>query len=89
MIQARDILNIPVPEVLAWSGNASNPVGSEFIIMEDLEAAGAKQLAYAWEYELELPAKIRIAKDFVDIQARLLSTTFTQYVGPMLSRLGS
>ncbi|CAK1360160.1 Altered inheritance of mitochondria protein 9, mitochondrial [Cercospora beticola] len=79
MAFARDILNIPVPEVLAWSGNARNPVGSEFIIMEDLEAAGAKQLAYAWDYELKLPAKIRIAKDFVDIQARLLSTTFKHY----------
>jgi hypothetical protein len=41
----RTILNIPVPQVLAWSATDQNPVQAEYIIME--EASGS-QLHKVW-----------------------------------------
>ncbi|KAL1962037.1 hypothetical protein VTN77DRAFT_623 [Rasamsonia byssochlamydoides] len=37
---ARSVLEIPTPQVYAWSAHANNSVGSEYIVME--EAPGTK-----------------------------------------------
>lgn len=75
IFQARNVLKIPVPEVLAWSGEANNPVGSEYILMED---ASGIALHEVWE-KLELEDKIRIVDDIVAIEKKLLSISFTLY----------
>jgi hypothetical protein len=38
--------SLPVPEIFAWSSDASNPVGAEYIIME--KARGV-QLFKVWD----------------------------------------
>jgi hypothetical protein len=74
--QARTVLDIPVPKVLSWSGEAENPVGSEYILME--EAAGT-QLSKIW-LEMELRDKFKIVDDIVAIEKKLLSASFTRVV---------
>lgn len=73
ILEARTILKIPVPGVLAWSGNVNNPVESEYILME--EASGTP-LWEVWD-GLELDNKLRIVDDIVGIEKKLLSVSFT------------
>lgn len=77
---ARDILNIPVPKVLAWSATDQNPVQAEYIIME--EARGS-QLHEVWK-DLPLRKKVNIIHEFVEIERKLLSVSFDKY-GPACS----
>jgi len=69
---ARTVLNIPVPQVFAWSANEQNSVQTEYIIME--EARGS-QLHEVWD-ELPLRKKVDIIRDIVDIERKLLSVSF-------------
>jgi hypothetical protein len=68
----RTILNIPVPQVLAWSATDQNPVQAEYIIME--EARGS-QLHEVWK-DLPLRKKTDIIREFVEIEKKLLSVSF-------------
>jgi hypothetical protein len=77
--QARSVLEIPVPKVLSWSGEAKNPVGSEYILME--EATG-NQLGEIWD-EMELHDKLKIVDDVVAIERKFLSLSFTRSVPPI------
>ncbi|RAL14078.1 aminoglycoside phosphotransferase family protein [Aspergillus homomorphus CBS 101889] len=70
---------VPVPKVYDWSATANNPVGSEYIIME--EVAGT-QLDQVWK-ELTPDSKLAIMKEIVSIELRLSSISFSQYV-PLL-----
>ncbi|KKY20022.1 putative phosphotransferase enzyme family protein [Phaeomoniella chlamydospora] len=72
---ASTILEIPVPTVLAWSGDLENPVGSEYILME--EASGS-HLSEVWE-ELEIHAKAEVVEELVGIEKKLLSLSFSRY----------
>ena len=81
-MQARTILKIPVPKVLAWNGEANNPVESEYILME--EANGAP-LCEIWD-GLELHDKLKIVDNIVDIEKKLLSISFTLLDLPMNKR---
>ncbi|EEQ33627.1 Phosphotransferase enzyme [Microsporum canis] len=72
---ARTVLQIPVPRVHAWSARVDNPVGAEYIIME--EASGAK-LEDVWD-DLSLEDRIAIMKDLVSIESKLLSVSFSRY----------
>ena len=76
IFQARSILKIPVPEVLAWCGKVNNPVGSEYILMR--EATGTA-LHKVWD-ELELEDKVNIVNEVVAIEKKLLSISFTLLV---------
>jgi hypothetical protein len=69
---ARTILNIPTPQVLAWSATDQNPVQAEYIIME--EARGSP-LYEAW-HGLSLRKKADIIREFVDVERKLLSISF-------------
>lgn len=73
---ARTILNLPVPKVLAWNSTDQNPVGAEYIIME--EAKGC-QLHDVWK-NLQLRAKCDIIQKIVDVERKLLSVSFNKYV---------
>ncbi|PKX96841.1 uncharacterized protein P174DRAFT_428356 [Aspergillus novofumigatus IBT 16806] len=72
---ARTVLGIPVPKVLAWSGKADNPVGSEYILME--EATG-RQLGEIWD-DLKLADTSKIVEDIIAIEKKLLPLSFTRY----------
>jgi hypothetical protein len=76
--QARTVLEIPVPKVLSWSGEAENPVESEYILMEEVTG---DQLGEAWD-ELELPDKLKIVDDIVKFERKFLSLSFTRSVLP-------
>ena len=69
---ARAILDLPVPQVLAWSATDQNPVQAEYIIME--EARGS-QLHEVWE-GLSLRKKADILREFVELERRMLSVSF-------------
>jgi hypothetical protein len=69
---ARTVLNIPVPQVLAWSATDQNPVQAEYIIME--EARGSR-LHEVWQ-DLPLRKKSDIIREFVEIEKKLLSVSF-------------
>ncbi|PLN86156.1 kinase-like domain-containing protein [Aspergillus taichungensis] len=72
---ARSVLEIPVPQVHAWSADVNNPVGSEYIIME--EAAGVK-LADIWD-DLSLEQRITIMEDLVILEKKMISVSFNSY----------
>ncbi|KAF9894411.1 Phosphotransferase enzyme [Aspergillus nanangensis] len=72
---ARDVLQIPVPRILGWSASPDNPVGSEYIFME--EATGT-QLAIQWD-GLNPDAKLAIMREVVAIETKLLSVSFSHY----------
>ncbi|UPX16985.1 uncharacterized protein EKO05_0007364 [Ascochyta rabiei] len=72
---ARTVLEIPVPKVLSWSGEAENPVESEYILME--EATG-NQLGEIWD-EMELHDKLKVVDDIVAFERKFSSISFTRY----------
>ncbi|DAA74701.1 TPA_exp: Uncharacterized protein A8136_3017 [Trichophyton benhamiae CBS 112371] len=72
---ARTVLQIPVPQVYAWSPHVDNPVGAEYIIME--EAVGTK-LEDVW-HDLSLEDRLKIVEDLVSIESKLLSVSFSRY----------
>ncbi|KZF23034.1 phosphotransferase family protein [Xylona heveae TC161] len=72
---ARSVLEIPTPKVYAWNADKNNPVGSEYIIME--EARGT-QLDDIWN-DLSLEERIVIMKDLVSIEKKMLSVSFNRY----------
>lgn len=72
--QARTVLEIPVPEVYAWCTDRLNPVGSEYILMQ--EAPGVK-LENVWE-SLPLKKKVEIMKELVSIEKKMLSAPLSR-----------
>lgn len=63
MDYARSILEIPVPEVLAWSSRASStPVGCEFIIMEHLNGLTLSKRAQVFQSGELSPCVDAVAK---------------------------
>ena len=74
-MQARSILDIPVPKVLAYCATADNPVESEYIIME--EARGT-QLSEVWE-TMDLKDQLAIVTELVTIDQKFLSTPLNKY----------
>ncbi|KAK2763871.1 Phosphotransferase enzyme [Arachnomyces sp. PD_36] len=72
---ARTVLRIPVPRVHQWNANANNPVGSEYIIME--EATGT-QLESVWD-DLTPDSKLKVMREIVSVETKLLSLSFSHY----------
>ncbi|KAL1878481.1 hypothetical protein Plec18167_004555 [Paecilomyces lecythidis] len=59
----RNVLHVPVPEILVYSTDATNPVGAEYIILERLQGdslaspAARRELAWISEYAKPQPRK--------------------------------
>lgn len=68
-LQARSVLGIPIPKVLGYSVDATNSVGSEYILME--EAKGV-QLASVWN-DMEIDDQAKIVKSIIEIDAKFLA----------------
>ncbi|KAM5441111.1 hypothetical protein MferCBS31731_003899 [Microsporum ferrugineum] len=75
MDYSREIIGLPVPRVLTWNCDSSNPVESEYIIMEK---AKGNALSEIW-YQLPRPKKFEYIKQVVQIESKLLSVTFPEY----------
>ncbi|RMY81047.1 hypothetical protein D0861_08431 [Hortaea werneckii] len=71
----RNVLDIPVPKVIAWDGETANAAGCELILMEE---ARGKQLGVIWA-EMELDEKFKIVEEVVAVQKKLQSVTFSRY----------
>jgi hypothetical protein len=70
------VLEIPVLNFLSWSGEAGNPVESEYILMEE---ANGVQLAEVWD-EIELYNKLKIVDNIVAIENKFMSRSCARAV---------
>ena len=75
LVQGRTVLEIPVPKVLAWSGAVDNPVGSEYMLVE--EARGTR-LRVVWG-DMEFTNVVKVIEDITTIQSKFSSVEFTWY----------
>jgi len=79
--KVRNVLDAPVPRVLAWSSKASeNAVGAEYIIME--QVAGV-QLSQVW-HKIRIQDKFEIVKAISRISKILVFYFFHQNWEPLL-----
>jgi hypothetical protein len=62
--------NMPIPNVLAWSDDARNPVGCEYIIMDYAEGTALRQLWFQLGCAVQIKCIVSIADKIVDM-ARL------------------
>ncbi|GMG43378.1 unnamed protein product [Aspergillus oryzae var. brunneus] len=71
----RNVLDIPVPKVLAWSSpsSESNPVGAAYILMERVNG---RQLSEVWA-TLSEKQRFGLVKSLVEIERKLVNTIFT------------
>ena len=66
---------IPVPKVLAWSADPSNPVGVEYIIME--KAPGI-QLFKVWD-DITQADRLKLIKSLTKLENQLSTIRFPAY----------
>lgn len=67
-----DVLEIPIPRILAWSADSNNSVGAEYIIEEK---AMGERLGGLW-YQWPMDSKLGIISEIVLIEQRLASFAF-------------
>ena len=72
----RNVLNLPVPRVYAWSSHASeNPLRAEYILMEKQTGV---VLTDVWD-TMKGKEKVHILDQVVDIERRLGATKFSKF----------
>ncbi|EFE35563.1 uncharacterized protein ARB_05606 [Trichophyton benhamiae CBS 112371] len=74
-----NILDIPVPKVLAWSSPALRPnaVGAEFILMDKVKGV---QLSEVWN-DMSERQRFNLVKNVVEIEKRLVDIPLSGYGG--------
>ncbi|KAF4538094.1 uncharacterized protein LTHEOB_11042 [Lasiodiplodia theobromae] len=75
MQYVHDHTEVPVPKLLTWSADASNPVGAEYVIME--KAAGCR-LSKKWA-EMDLEIKFKFIANLAELEAKLAGVDFPAY----------
>jgi hypothetical protein len=81
--RARNILDIPVPKVLAWHSHAhQNPVGAEYIIMEEVPGV---ELEHVWP-DMSIQDIFAVVKSIAGFQKACTSVAFTKYGSLYFSR---
>jgi len=73
--------SVPVPEIFAWSSDASNPVGAEYIIMEKSPGVQLFKVGDA----MDGGAKLAFIKQLTILESQLASIQFPAYGGLYLS----
>jgi len=71
----RTKLELPIPKVIDYSCNATNPVGSEYILMERVTGVN---LSKKWD-ALNEQKKNKIVDRLAQIQSKLLTVQFSSY----------
>ena len=83
---ARTVLDLPVPQVLAWSATDQNPVQAEYIIMEE---ANGSQLHEVWQdhygrsvtlYENSLIWKVKCSQSHSKSKIHCVSQETVHYI---------
>jgi hypothetical protein len=69
------VLNVPVPQVYAYSLNPLNSVGAEYILEEK---ARGKLLGGFW-YQLDTEIQLGLVSQLVDLEIRLASVSFSRH----------
>ncbi|KAK6007380.1 hypothetical protein QM012_004194 [Aureobasidium pullulans] len=62
--------DIPVPDILAWDDDASNPVGCEYIVMSHAEGIELRNLWFDLDISIQLKCIVNISRKLADM-ARL------------------
>jgi hypothetical protein len=75
MFPVRARTTIPVPRVLAWNSDMSNPVGAEYIIMEKVPGV---QIFRVWD-EMDESNRISTIKRLTQWESELAATQFPAY----------
>ncbi|KAE9379476.1 hypothetical protein N431DRAFT_434463 [Stipitochalara longipes BDJ] len=70
----RTALDIPIPQIIAYSADRNNSVGAEYIL--EAKAPG-KPLGSLW-YQWPIQARLEMIKQVVEIECKLASMTFTK-----------
>lgn len=71
----RSQTSVPVPKVLAWSSDSSNPVGSEYIVMEKVNG---RQLVDVWG-EMGQLQQFKLIQNLAQLESQLASMEFPGY----------
>ncbi|OAX81715.1 hypothetical protein ACJ72_03935 [Emergomyces africanus] len=71
----REIANVPIPRVLAWSSNSANPVGAEFVIEEKVPGTRLGSLWHQWPR----PSKLRLIEQIVALEHVLTNIKFSKH----------
>ncbi|KAK6832009.1 hypothetical protein RU639_002651 [Aspergillus parasiticus] len=66
---------VPVPNVIAWSSDASNPIGSEYFLTEK---ARGRQLVEVWG-DMDQLQRFKFIKNLARLEGQLASLEFTGY----------
>ncbi|KAH8816555.1 phosphotransferase enzyme family protein [Xylogone sp. PMI_703] len=71
----RDVLNMPVPKIIAWSADRTNAVGAEYILQEKVSG---KPLASMW-HRMPKKSKLDRIAQVAELENRLASLTFNKH----------
>ncbi|EAW11778.1 uncharacterized protein ACLA_094800 [Aspergillus clavatus NRRL 1] len=71
----RNVMKIPIPNVLSWGSTSENPVGAEYILMENVRGV---QLSKLWD-QLEVDVKFEVLRNIAFYQEKWLDTSFSRY----------
>jgi len=78
VLQARNVLETPIPRVLAWSSKAEdNPVGAEYIIMEKVLGI---ELEHVWP-GMNIKDRFALVKTIAGFQKAWTSVSFRKFGG--------
>ena len=81
--RVRNVLNVPVPKVLAWCSRAhEGPVGAEYIIMEEVPGVELEQV---WP-NMSIRDRFAVVKSIAGFQKAWTSIAFTKYGSLYFSR---
>jgi len=69
---------MPIPRILAWSADANNPVGAEYIIEELVPGQPLLKFWPDWE-RLPMESRIHIIEQVVELEHRLAQMRFRTY----------
>ncbi|KAM5499806.1 hypothetical protein McanMca71_006150 [Microsporum canis] len=70
----RDVLNIPIPRIIAWSADQSNPIGAEYILEEKAPGTPLGMLWYQWK----MKSRLEMIDQIIQIEGKLASTKFSK-----------
>ncbi|KLJ08587.1 hypothetical protein EMPG_15980 [Blastomyces silverae] len=71
----REVVNVPVPRVFAWSCDPANPVGAEYIVEEKAPGTRLGSLWHDWPRK----SKLRVIDQVGKLEHALTTTRFTKH----------
>jgi hypothetical protein len=67
----RDELQLPVPRVFDWSDSSDNPIGCEYIVMEEAQGSALNTI---WD-DIDVSKKVVVVEEILAIQKRLITAS--------------